>query len=745
MRANLNQTAFSGGEWSPRAHGRTDFDRYGSALKYCRNAYPVQQGGVRRRPGTRKLLDCTSNTPNRTILLPFIAGRDASYMVEFGESSCRILNADGTAAGVTLAAPYAASALSLLDWSQADSTMWLFHPGYYPHRLQLLDGGEWALSAAPFTQVPYDEAGLLVTTTSATLSAATVGTGRTLTAFSSVFLASDVGRGVIFKSGLAVITAYSSGTSVTVEVTRAFPSVSLAVGQWTIDISPQTDCTPSATGPVGSTITLTLGAAGWRAGDVGSLVRINGGLLRISAYSSGTGVSAVVLKELSATVAAQALAWSLEPPIWSSARGYPRTGTVHQQRLIAAGTAKYPRTVWGSRLGETLDFTRGTNDDDAFAFTMDGDEASPIAFVSSNKDLAVFTESAEVTMRSGVEKPLTPTNVRSTSDSNIGCAAVRPVTVGREVMFAQRGGTRLRGYGYRYDFDAYSAVDLSALAEHLSKAGIVWLAYQRLPDPIIWGVTADGGLLSCTFDRDQQPAVVAWARHDTDGVIECAAVLPEGDTEWLWVIVARTINGSTKRYIERFEHTWDPFYADGDGRDYGYTVDSGVVFDNAGGEDDFSVPHLAGKTVSVVADATYIGDFDVETDGSLTISRTGKRVLVGLSFESRATLLPPEFGTAMGSSQAQASRTGQLSIRFLETIGARVESTVGVTVESRQDLPFQKFGPGVLDQAPVMLTGLYPVSLLGWDKGNAEVSIVQPQPYPMHVLAVVRRYTANGG
>jgi hypothetical protein len=99
----------------------------------------------------------------------------------------------------------------------------------------------------------------------------------------------------------------------------------------------------------------------------------------------------------------------------------------------------------------------------------------------------------------------------------------------------------------------------------------------------------------------------------------------------------------------------------------------------------------------------------------------------------------------MGSSQAQAARTGQVTLRFLDTISARVESSVRGEVKSAQDLPFRQLGVGVLDQAPEMFTGLYAASLLGWDKGDADLSVVQSKPYPMHLLAVVRRHTVNGG
>ena len=39
----------------------------------------------------------------------------------------------------------------------------------------------------------------------------------------------------------------------------------------------------------------------------------------------------------------------------------------------------------------------------------------------------------------------------------------------------------------------------------------------------------DGAFLSCTVDRDQQPSVLAWAQHETDGVVEWVASIPYGD------------------------------------------------------------------------------------------------------------------------------------------------------------------------------------------------------------------------
>jgi hypothetical protein len=66
-----------------------------------------------------------------------------------------------------------------------------------------------------------------------TLSAATVGAGRTFTAGGATFAASDVGREIWGKAGgRAKITAYTSSTVVTVQVLKAFPAVAMAASAW---------------------------------------------------------------------------------------------------------------------------------------------------------------------------------------------------------------------------------------------------------------------------------------------------------------------------------------------------------------------------------------------------------------------------------------------------------------------------------------------------------------------------------
>jgi hypothetical protein len=268
------------------------------------------------------------------------------------------------------------------------------------------------------------------------------------------------------------------------------------------------------------------------------------------------------------------------------------------------------------------------------------------------------------------------------------------------------------------------------------------MAWQQEPDPLLWVGLSDGTFLSCALDRDQQPSVVGWFPHSTDGFVEWGATMPAGDRDVLWVIVRR--NGY--RYIERFDLTFEALHSSDvasgeDNPQYGMTVDCGVTVSNGAGVTTISLPHLVGKTVDIVADGLVMAQQLVPSGGTVTLPRSAKQVQAGLHFQTRAELLTPEMGTQAGTAQGTAHRTGKVFARFLDTLGAKLVNDEGGT----QQIPFQQFGEGLLDQSPQPFTGFVEVSVLGWQKGRSELTIVQDLPLPMHLLSITRRHTANEG
>ena len=358
-------------------------------------------------------------------------------------------------------------------------------------------------------------------------------------------------------------------------------------------------------GPVGSTITLTLSAAGWRAEDVGSYVVVNGGLCRITAFTSSTIVDAVVELELNAAVAAPPLAWTLEATAWGGVYGWPRCGTLHEQRLWCAGSPGFPQHVWGSVIGEILNFTLGSLDTDALAYAISSGEANPILHLAIANGLIAFTTGGEFSIRGGQEKAITPTNIQVKEQSNYGVAQVAPVRVGTEIYFPQRARRKVRAIApNQYTDGQYVAPDKSVLAEHVTESGIAAMAYRAEPDPVIFVPRVDGQMATLTCDLDQD--VFAWSRQVTQGAYESVEVVPTAEGCSVFMVVARSIGGVTTRSIEMFDATLQTDCAITGTSDVGAATWSGL-------------DHLEGRTVQALGDGIFLGDF-VVTGGAITLA-----------------------------------------------------------------------------------------------------------------------------
>lgn len=736
------QTNFSSGELSPQGLKRVDIARYNSAAKRMTNVVAKTLGGVKKRYGTEYLAPI-KNQAQSARLIQYTISRTSAYMLEFGNLYARVYAPSG-AYLTEIVTPYTLTMLDELDYAQGEDALYLFHPDVYPQRLRTFGDLVWDCSPAPFTTTPFSEQGEYPAA-GLTLSSNTVGTGRTMTASAGVFLAADVGRAITWNAGIAVITAITSATLVTVEVRVVFDNVAIPSGAWNLDSSPQTSCTASAETPVGALISLTLGASGWRTTDVGKFVRINNGLVKITAYSGATIVTAVIITELASVVAAPALAWTLESSAWGGNNGYPRTGSFHEQRLVAAGTYKNPQTVWGSRSGEPLDFTSGINDADAWSFTLAGsnNQAHQIYHIVSSRVLLILTYGGEFSMQSGVEKPITPTNIQIKPQTPHGSEQVKPVQIGKELLFCQRAGRKIRAMGYRYDEDGFVAGDLTTLAEHVTQTGVSELAFQQEPDPLLWVALNNGRLVSLTLDRALD--ITAWAQQDIGGAVESVAVLPYGEFEQVWMVVKRTVSSATVRYLERFQSSFYPVYGTTQPTDpaqdapfnWGFQLDCAISADDAAGKATWTgLSHLQGQVVRALADGVDMGEFTV-TGGSITLPRVAKRVLIGLMFAPSVELLTPEIQGQNGTIQGSAMSTSAIT--------ASVYNSLSATVNGSEILQGRIIGPGQLDRSPELFTGDKKISLLGWERGRSDITLSQAAPFPWHILTIIRDFTTNDG
>ncbi|QWE95653.1 hypothetical protein [Cupriavidus sp. EM10] len=733
-RITYDQTNFTAGEISPKVMGRVDVARYANGAESLQNCIVNIHGGAERRDGLPFIAE-TKVSAKRSRLIPFVFSRTQAYMLEFGDFYIRFYIASGGqilfgSVPYEIASPYSEAMLFELDFTQGADTMLIFHEGVFIHSLRRLASDSWTLQPAPVTVIPFDETGHRFGTP-LTLTDASVGSPRTAFAGAPVFLATDIGRRITSAgSGLARIISYGSPTAVTIEIVEAFGALLLGSDQWVLEDTPQGAITPSAAGPVGAGITLTFdgGADGWRSQDVGKFVDINGGLVQIIGFTSANVVNAVVKKELTAAVSAPANSWVLNGPVWNASDGYPRTGAFYEQRLTAAGSKRYPQTIWGSRTALYFDFTQGTDDDEGFSFTLPSTgEINPINRLAASTVLIPLTSGGEFTLYGGVEKGLTPTNPQIKQRSDYGSNDVKPIKVGTELLFVQNFGRKVRAVSYDPDTYNYKAPDLTVLAEHITQSGIVAMTHQKEPRALVWCARADGKMATLALDRDE--GVTAWSPQITDGAFESVASIPGVNGNEVWVIVRRNIGGTDRRYVERF----DP----------NYLTDSGIKGANPDGSDTWTgLSHLNGKMVDVKADGVYVGSYLV-TGGQVTIDREAFEVEIGLNYVSRIKLLRPEIQTGEGSAQSNAMSTSEVSPLFLETTGCKVDTGDLDPNYKEIDFAFRHFGDEVLDMPPEVVTGFDTIGTVGWQRADSPVTLIQDLPYPFHVLAVVRKLTVN--
>ena len=808
------KTNFTAGELSERLLARVDVSKFGNGAKELYNCYPLVHGGARSRCGS-KYAAAAKNHTKQTRLIPFVFSRTQAFQLELGETYMRFYTpsgqiVDGGGTPIEVTTPWDDSELDDLKYVQGADTMFLAHPSYAMRKLVRYSNTSWKLSQVTWEVPPSEEIGERPSTT-LTLGATSGAT--TATAGAASFEAGDVGRYIESGAGRAQITAYTSSTqvNVTIAAADAFASVGpIAANSWKITESPKQTLTPSATGPVGGSVNLTLGAAGWKnlAANVhvGSYVEVNDGLVEITGYTSTTVVAGIVRTELSATTAAPSGAWALRQVAWNAVDGYPRAVGLYQQRLVAGGTTNFPNYVWGTRTAEYYNFAEGTDDADGFVFPLASDQLDVIEHLPATKRLLPLTQGAEWSMFGGVEKPLAPTNVKADPETAYGCSLVRPLRIGSEIVMVDVSGKVIRSYGYRVENDAYNAPDISVLSEHITGDGLLESAYQKSPDKVAWFVREDGRLVSLSIDRDQD--AVGFASHETDGMFESVSVIPasDGKTEQLWAVVVRTINGATKRYIERFEEgletdccltgavtenavtnaTWLAGVLTITRAGHGYaTGDTIRLSDFVAANDEEDDPAIDGEyTITVTGANTYtcplaadpgaittlgtdakattswsgfghlaLKTVDVVQDGFVgkqqTVTAGGAVTLAKAAYEVEIGLHYDARIVTLPPEVQTGTGTAQGNAISIHEITVRLHKTKGGKING-QPILSRRMGASVLNQPVPEFTGDKRVENLGWGRtgsgdSDGTVTIERDQPLPLQVLGVITRLTVNDG
>lgn len=287
----------------------------------------------------------------------------------------------------------------------------------------------------------------------------------------------------------------------------------------------------------------------FRSADVGRYILANGGVLQVVSINAATDIDAEVIKSLNNKDTTGN--WTLEEDAWDSTRGYPRSIGLYEQRLVFGGTTAQPQTIWMSETGIFDGFGTGPDDEDAIEIDLVSDQVNQISWIAAGRDLVVGTGGGELTISSGTSTALSPSTVQQKPRTYLGSNVQQIENIREEILFIQKSSRKIRTFRYDFNIDGYQSEDLTFLSEHISEGGIEELAYAQEPDTIIYVVTTEGDLLAGTYDRSKR--VVGWSRLTTDGTYEAVQTITKGEEDQVWVQVKRTVNSSTKRYIELYK------------------------------------------------------------------------------------------------------------------------------------------------------------------------------------------------
>ena len=288
----------------------------------------------------------------------------------------------------------------------------------------------------------------------------------------------------------------------------------------------------------------------FRAADVGKFIKINNGIGEVIAVTDAQTAKMQIQKSLNS--ASESSIWSMESESWTSTKGYPRALALHQGRLWAASTDTDIQTVWASEPGIFDSIAVGSGDGDGLQFDVATREVNQINWMIGIRDsLILGTSSAELSIDSTSSDGAITASAKEKPRGYAGSDVQIPIPINNEILFIQRGARKINTFYYDFSIDNYKPDDLLFLAEHLGSAGVKQIAFADNPVGQIFAVMNDGTMISGTYVREQQ--VIGWTRYETDGDFEAVQTISTDNTDEVYVVVNRIINGSTKRYIERFD------------------------------------------------------------------------------------------------------------------------------------------------------------------------------------------------
>jgi len=761
------QRSFAGGEVSPEMFGRIDDAKYQAGLALCRNFIAKPQGPAENRPGFQ-YVNAVKDSTKKVRLIPFTYSTTQTMVIEMGAGYFRFhtLGATVLSGGVPyeVANPYAEADLFDLHFVQSADVLTFVHPNYAPRELRRLGATNWTLTTIAFTP-----------TVTAPASVSGMSQGYTTAKYSYQYVVTAIGADGVEESA-ASTRAVGTAVSIT-GVTQANPGVvttasahGLVVGDplqiagivgmtqlngntYTVASAPSTttltlkdssgnEVGTTAFGAYASGGTLTPLCIRGNLFETGCTNTVSwsavAGATRYNVYKQQGGLFGYLGQTSGLTIIDDNIAPDLSktPPtydtVFQAAGDYPGAASYFEQRRCFAGTTNKPQNIWMTKSGteSNMSYSLPIKDDDRIAFRVAAREANTIRHIVPLTQLLLLTSSAEWRVTSVNSDAITPSTISVRPQSYVGASNVQPVTINNTCLYGAARGGHVRELAYSWQANGFVTGDLSLRAPHLFDTyNVVDMAYAKAPQPLVWFVSTSGKLLGLTYVPEQQ--IGAWHQHDTDGAFESCTVVAEGSEDVLYVVVRRTINGASVRYVERMASRQFTAQADA------FFVDCGLTYSGAPATVISGLSHLEGKTVSILADGA-VHPQRVVTGGSITLDQDASKVQIGLPITADLQTLPIAAQIDGSFGQGRYKNVNKVWLRVYRSSGIFVGPSADLLTEAKQRTTELYGLPPVLKSEEIQLL-LTP----SW-ADSGQVFVRQADPLPLTIVSMTAEVALGG-
>lgn len=706
------QTSFHSGEWAPALNARVDLAKYHSAAELLENFFVDYRGGASTRAGTQYVIQALGSGVIR--LIPFQISTSNGYILEFGNNYIRFINngapvleAAKAITGITQANPAVVTSAGH-GYANGD---WVFITGV--GGMTQINGRYYivaGVTANTFQLRTLDSVALNSTAYGAYTAGGTVariytiGTTYTSGELAQIKFTQDVDQMTIChpSHAPATLTFVTATNWVLANITFAADIVAPAA---------PTITTTLAAGAVNYAYVVTaVSATGDEsppspAGVLANVqdIRTVAGTIQI-AWVAVAGAAFYNVYRASLNYGAPVPAgaafgfigfstgvaliddnigpnFSQTPPVAENpfaAGQNPAVPGFFQQRLVLANTPAGPQTFYLSQPGTPFNFnvTNPIQPDNAISGSLRAGQLNVIkSVVAIQSGMLTLTDRAVwlITGGSNVDGiTVSPSNIAANPHSYNGASDVPPIVANFDILFVQAKGSVVRDLTYDIYANVFRGTDISVLSSHLFYGFTIkeW-AWAEEPFKLIWAVRSDGVALTLTFLKEQD--LIGWTHSiSPGGTFMSVATVSEntataGLVDAVYFAITRIVGGHTFIYIERLAERIFPT-----GAQDAWCVDSGLSYSGAPASSFTGAEHLAGLSVTGLADGAFIAPFVMPSNGFFTLPTPASKVILGIFFQAKLKTLALDVTDPEGTVQSRQKTIPQVTVRVKDALNLNI-------------------------------------------------------------------------